>query len=70
MMVEHGNRLCQNHYIKRCDMELMYRVVIVSMDNMIGIKKLYGKCTQNELECIVNSHISFAIQEINEDINT
>lgn len=50
-------------------MELKDRVVIVSKENMSGIQKLYGKCTMDDMERIVNNHIAVAIEEINEDKN-
>ena len=48
-------------------MNLKDRVVIISEKNMNSINALYGKCTTEELERIVNNMIENAIIEINED---
>ena len=48
-------------------MELKDRVVIISEKNMKHINDLYGKCTTNELEHIVNNMVDNAVAEINED---
>ncbi len=48
-------------------MKLKDRVVIISEKNMDRINVLYGKCTTEELERIVNNMIENAIIEINED---
>jgi len=48
-------------------MELKDRIVIISEKNMDNINALYGKCTTDELERIVNNMIDNAIVEINED---
>ena len=50
-------------------MSIVDRVVMVNEKNMNGIKQLYGQCTQDDLERIVNNHIAVAIEEINEDMN-
>lgn len=48
-------------------MQLKDRIVIISEKNMDGINALYGKCSIDELERIVNNMIDNAIVEINED---
>ena len=48
-------------------MELKDRIVIISERNMDNINALYGKCTTDELERIVNNMIDNAVVEINED---
>lgn len=48
-------------------MKLKDRVVIISEMNMDNINALYGKCTLDELERIVNNMVDNAIVEINED---
>ena len=48
-------------------MELKDRIVIISEKNMDNINVLYGKCTTDELERIVNNMIDTAVVEINED---
>lgn len=48
-------------------MELKDRIVIISEKNMDSINTLYGKCTTDELERIVNNMIDNAVVEINED---
>jgi hypothetical protein len=48
-------------------MHLKDRVVIISEKNMNNINALYGKCTTDELEQIVNNMIDNAVVEINED---
>ena len=48
-------------------MELKDRIVIISEKNMDSINALYGKCTIDELERIVNNMIDTAVVEINED---
>ncbi len=48
-------------------MELKDRVVIISEKNMDSINTLYGNCTPEELERIVNNMIDNAVVEINED---
>ena len=48
-------------------MQLKERVVIISEKNIDGINALYGKCSIDELERIVNNMIDNAIIEINED---
>ncbi len=48
-------------------MGLKDRVVIISEKNMDSINVLYGKCTTDELERIVNNMIDNAVVEINED---
>ena len=48
-------------------MELKDRIVIISEKNMHSINALYGKCTTDELERIVNNMIDTAVVEINED---
>lgn len=49
-------------------MELKDRMVIVNEKNMSGLTTLYGKCSLNELERIVNNIIDNAIIEIQEDM--
>lgn len=48
-------------------MELKDRIVIISEKNMDNMNALYGKCTTDELERIVNNMIDNAVVEINED---
>ncbi|HBV83986.1 MAG TPA: hypothetical protein DEB74_14595 [Lachnospiraceae bacterium] len=48
-------------------MKLKDRVVIISKKNMDRINALYGKCTTEELERIVNNMVENATIEINED---
>lgn len=48
-------------------MQLKDRIVIISEKNMDNINALYGKCTTDELERIVNNMIDNAVVEINED---
>lgn len=48
-------------------MQLKDRIVIISEKNMDGINALYGKCSADELERIVNNMIDNAIVEINVD---
>ena len=48
-------------------MQLKDRIVIISEKNMDSINALYGKCTTDELERIVNNMIDNAVVEINED---
>ena len=48
-------------------MELKDRIVIISEKNMDSINALYGICSTDELEHIVNSMIDNAVVEINED---
>lgn len=48
-------------------MKLKDRVVIISEKNIDSMNALYGKCTTEELERIVNNMIKNAIIEINED---
>lgn len=43
--------------------------VIISEKNLSGLLKLYGECTADELNRIVNNIIDNAIVEINEDLN-
>ena len=50
-------------------MELKDRVVIISPENMNGLYQLYGDMSVNDLERIINKHISVAIEEISEDLN-
>ncbi|CUX31203.1 hypothetical protein BN3590_00733 [Clostridium sp. C105KSO15] len=50
-------------------MELKDRIAIISIENMSGLYRLYGNITVNDLERIVNKHISVAIEEISEDLN-
>ena len=50
-------------------MELKDRITIISPENMDGLYRLYGNITVNDLERIVNKHISGAIEEILEDLN-
>lgn len=49
-------------------MELKDRVTIISSENMNGLYRLYGDMKINDLERIVNKHISVAIEEIMEDL--
>lgn len=48
-------------------MQLKDRIIIISEKNMDNINALYGKCTTDELERIVNNMIDNAVVEINED---
>lgn len=48
-------------------MHLKDRIVIISEKNRDNINALYGKCTTDELEQIVNNMIDNAVVEINED---
>lgn len=48
-------------------MQLKDRIAIISERNMDNINALYGKCTIDELERIVNNMIDNAVAEINED---
>lgn len=48
-------------------MKLKDRVVVVSEKNMDNLISLYGKCSREELERIVNNMIDNAVAEINED---
>lgn len=48
-------------------MEMKDRVVVVSEKNMDNLISLYGKCSREELERIVNNMIDNAVAEINED---
>ena len=48
-------------------MKLKDRVVIISEKNIDNINALYGRCTTDELERIVNNMIDNAVVEINED---
>ena len=48
-------------------MQLKDRIVIINEKNMDNINALYGKCTTDELERIVNNMIDNAVVEINED---
>lgn len=48
-------------------MELKDRVVIVSEKNMEALASLYGNCSIDELERIVNNIIGNAVEEIRED---
>ena len=48
-------------------MELKDRIVIINEKNMDNINALYGKCTIDELERIVNNMIDTTVAEINED---
>lgn len=48
-------------------MELKNRIVIVSEKNMEALSSLYGSCSIDELEHIVNSMIDNAVKEIRED---
>lgn len=50
-------------------MELKDRVTIINTENMNGLYRLYGNMTDNDLERIINKHISVAIEEITEDLN-
>lgn len=46
------------------------RVVILSEDNIKGLKSLYGEIhSVDELSKIINNHIIVAIDEIKEDLN-
>ena len=48
-------------------MELKNRIVIVNEKNMEALSSLYGICSIDELERIVNSMIDNAVKEIRED---
>lgn len=48
-------------------MELKNRIVIVSEKNMEALTSLYGNCSIDELERIVNNIIDNAVMEIMED---
>lgn len=48
-------------------MQLKDRIVIISEKNIDNINALYGKCTTDELERIVNNMIDNAVVEITED---
>lgn len=48
-------------------MQLKDRIIIISEKNMDNINALYGICTTDELERIVNNMIDNAVVEINED---
>ena len=48
-------------------MELKNRVVVVSEKNMDALVSLYGRCSIDELERIVNNIIDNAVEEIRED---
>ena len=48
-------------------MKLKNRVVVVSEKNMDELISLYGKCSMDEMERIVNNIISNAVAEIRED---
>lgn len=48
-------------------MELKNRVVIVNEKNMEALTSLYGECSIDELERIVNDIIDNAVMEIMED---
>jgi len=48
-------------------MELKNRIVIISEKNMDALASLYGRCSINELERIVNNIIENAVVEIKED---
>ena len=48
-------------------MELKNRAVIVSRKNMEALTSLYGRCSMDELERIVNNMIDNAVEEIRED---
>ena len=48
-------------------MQLKDRIIIISEKNMDNINALYGKCTTDELERIVNNMIDTAVVELNED---
>jgi (2Fe-2S) ferredoxin len=50
-------------------LELKDRVTIINTENMNGLYRLYGNMTDNDLERIINKHISVAIEEITEDLN-
>lgn len=50
-------------------MELNDRAVIISEKNMEHLVSLYGICSTNEWEQIINNMIDNAIVEINEDIS-
>ena len=48
-------------------MQLNDRIIVISEKNMKHINALYGKCSIDELERIVNNMIDNAVIEINED---
>lgn len=48
-------------------MKLKDRVVVVSDKNMDNLVSLYGKCSREEMERIVNNIIDNAVAEIRED---
>lgn len=48
-------------------MELKNRIVVVSQKNMDALVSLYGRCSIDELEHIVNNIIDNAVAEIRED---
>ncbi len=48
-------------------MQLNDRIIVISEKNMKRINALYGKCSTDELERIVNNMIDNAVIEINED---
>ncbi|MDD3361549.1 MAG: hypothetical protein PHW34_07750 [Hespellia sp.] len=45
------------------------RAVVINEKNVNNIEQLYGRCTADELERIVNNHIAVAVEEIFEDMN-
>lgn len=49
-------------------MQLKDRVTIISEDNYDKLTRLYGKLNIDELEDIVNRHMTIIIDEIMEDI--
>lgn len=49
------------------NMDLKDRVVILSEENLNGLRGLYENFDTNDLERIVNKHIAVAISEIRED---
>ncbi len=48
-------------------MQLNDRIIVISEKNMKRINALYGKCSIDDLERIVNNMIDNAVIEINED---
>lgn len=50
-------------------MELKDRVAIISNENMNRLYQLYGNMSHDDLERIVNKHITVAVDEIAEDMN-
>lgn len=48
-------------------MELRDRVVVINEDNMKRLSRLYGEMDLNDLERVVNKHLSICINEIEED---